>query len=253
MNEIQEKKQLTDRHKKAIAIIAFVIFLVFCGAVTWFIGRPMIKLIKQPEQFRSWVDSHGFFGNLIFLGMMILQVIIALIPGEPLEIGAGYAFGAVEGSILVLIGTMLGSLLVFLLVRKFGVKLVEVFFSLDKIKNLKMLRDKKRLNFIVFFVFFLPGTPKDLLTYAVGLTDIPIRNFLILTSVARLPSIITSTVAGGALGEENYLFAVIVFGVTLIISLIGLVLYNRFYLTPGQQSEPGRKEEHDEESDKICG
>ena len=228
MNEIQEKKQLTDRHKKAIAIIAFVIFLVFCGAVTWFIGRPMIKLIKQPEQFRSWVDSHGFFGNLIFVGMMILQVIIALIPGEPLEIGAGYAFGAIEGTLLCLIGTLLGSALVFLLVRHFGVKLVEVFFSIDKVRNLKILKNKKRLNLLVFLAFFLPGTPKDLLTYAVGLTEMPLKAFLILTTLARIPSVVTSTVFGNAVNEQNYLFAGIVLGATLILSIAGLLIYNRF-------------------------
>ena len=225
MNE--EKGKITNRHKKAVGVIAFLTFLLFCGLVGWYIGKPMLALLKEPETFRRWVASHGFFGYLIFIGMTVIQVIVALIPGEPLEIGAGYAFGAFMGSILSLIGTVLGGLIVFLLVRRFGIKLVEVFFPIEKIRNLKILRNEKRLNVIMFFAFFLPGTPKDLLTYAVGLTDIPLKSFLILTSIARLPSIITSTVAGNALGKERYLFAVIVFAITLGASLIGLWVYNK--------------------------
>lgn len=220
---------MTDLHKKVVAVIAFVIFLLFCGAVTWFIGKPMIRLIKQPEQFREWVDSHGLFGNILFVGMMILQVIIALIPGEPLEIGAGYAFGAIEGTLLCLIGTLLGSALVFLLVRRFGVKLVEVFFSIDKVRNLKILKNKKQLNFVVFIAFFLPGTPKDLLTYAAGLTEMPLKAFLIITTFARIPSIVTSTVFGNAINQQNYLFAVLVLGATALLSVAGLFIYNKFY------------------------
>lgn len=220
---------MTDSHKKVVAVIAFVIFLLFCGAVTWFIGKPMIRLIKQPEQFRDWVDSHGLFGNILFVGMMVLQVVVALIPGEPLEMGAGYAFGAIEGTVLCVIGTVLGSMLVFLLVRHFGIKLVEVFFSVEKVRNLKILKNKKQLNFVVFIAFFLPGTPKDLLTYAVGLTEMPLKAFLIITTFARIPSIVTSTVLGNAINQQNYLFAIIVLGATALLSVAGLFIYNKFY------------------------
>ena len=63
----------------------------------------MIEFVSEPEKFRLWVNSHGFFGKIAFVGMVFFQVVLALIPGEPLEIGAGYAFGAVEGTILTVI------------------------------------------------------------------------------------------------------------------------------------------------------
>lgn len=216
---------LNKKQQRAIAISAFVLFLAFCGIVGWFIGKPMIEFVSEPEKFRLWVDSHGFWGKITFVGMIIFQVVIALVPGEPLEIGAGYAFGAIEGTLLCVIGTTLGSLLVFLLVRKIGVRLVEVFFSQEKINSLKILKSSKKRNFLIFLVFFLPGTPKDLITYFVGLTDVKPLNFLVLVSVARLPSIITSTLGGDALGVEEYKTAIIVFVITLLISLIGWLLY----------------------------
>jgi len=223
---IKSKSELlTERQKRIISITVFGLFILFCAVVGWFIGRPMINFVSEPEKFRAWVDAHGFLGKLSFVAMVAFQVIIALVPGEPLEIGAGYAFGAIEGTILCVLGITLGSVFVFFLVRKFGIKLVEVFFSREKINTLKFLKNSKKRNFLIFLIFFLPGTPKDLITYFAGLTDIKLSHFLILASIARLPSVITSTVGGGALGVENYKSAIIVFAVTLAISVAGWVVY----------------------------
>lgn len=202
--------------------------MLFLGAVTWFVGRPMITFVSEPEKFRVWVDSHGFLGKLSFIGMVFFQVVLALIPGEPLEMGGGYAFGVVEGTILTVIGTVLGSITVFFLVKKFGVKLCEVFFSQEKILSLKILQNKKRRDILAFLIFFLPGTPKDLVTYFLGLTDIKLSYVLFLSGIARLPSIITSTLGGDALGVQKYTTAIIVFGITLIVSGIGVLIYKKF-------------------------
>ena len=227
MSTQNEERHLTTKQKKIISVIVLVLFLGFSALVAWFIGKPMISLVSEPEKFRGWVESRGNWGRLIFIGMMVFQVLIALVPGEPLEIGAGYAFGAVEGTLLCVIGITLGSLLVFFLVRKFGVRLVEVFFSIEKIRSLKFLQNEKRLDAIIFLIFFIPGTPKDLLSYFVGLTDINPLHWFIIVTIARLPSIITSTVGGNALGGQEYKFAVTVFAVTLIISVCGALIYNK--------------------------
>lgn len=227
MSTQNEERHLTAKQKKIISVCVLVLFLGFSALVAWFIGKPMISLVSEPEKFRGWVESRGNWGRLIFIGMMVFQVLIALVPGEPLEIGAGYAFGAVEGTLLCVAGVTIGSLLVFGLVRRFGIRLVEVFFDTGKIKQLKFLQNEKRLDLITFIVFFLPGTPKDLLTYFVGLTDIKLSKFILIVSIARLPSIITSTVGGSALGIGRYELAAIVFGGTVIISLLGLFIYNR--------------------------
>lgn len=218
---------ITEKQKKVLSVIVFLLFLAFCGVVGWFIGKPMLEFFDDPQKFKAWVDEKGMLGRIAFIGMVFFQVVIALVPGEPLEMGAGYAFGAIEGTILCMIGITLGSIAVFLLVRKLGVRFVEVFFSREKINSLKFLKNKKRRAVITFLVFFLPGTPKDLLTYFVGLTDIKMSHFILLASVARLPSIITSTIGGGALGDKEYITAGIVFAATLLFSLGGLLIYNR--------------------------
>ena len=222
-----EQNSLSEKQKKFISSLVIILFFLFCGIVGWFIGRPMIEFVSEPQQFRAWVDKSGIWGRIAFVGMVVFQVVIALLPGEPFEIGAGYAFGLIEGTLLCVLGITIGSMIVFTLVKRFGVKLVEVFFNLEKIRSLKFLQNKKKLNIFVFLLFFLPGTPKDLLTYFLGLTSVNRGKVIFLSAIARLPSVITSILGGSALVSKQYILAIIVFCVTLIISLLGYIIYNQ--------------------------
>lgn len=223
----EEKQTISPRGKKVASIFAIAVFVLLSVAAFWFVGRPLMEYISDPQGFRIWVDAHGILGKLCFVGLMALQVVIAIIPGEPLEIFAGYAFGFWQGTLLCLAGALLGSVIVFMLVRTFGIKLVEAFFPIEKIHSASFVRDAKRLNLLVFIVFFIPGTPKDILAYVVGLTPMKLSVWVLITLTARIPSVITSTIGGDALGTQNYAFAAVVFGVTLIISALGLLAYKR--------------------------
>ena len=216
---------MTRRRQRLLAGLSFAGFILLSLAAAWVVGRPMLRLVRTPELFREWVDTHGAGGRLAFLGMVVIQVVIAIIPGEPLEIGAGYAFGFWEGTLLCLLGITAGSVLVFLLVRRFGVRLVEVFFSREKIRSLRFLGDSRRRDMLIFLVMLIPGTPKDLLSYFVGLTDIKLSRWVVIAALARIPSVVTSTAGGDAVGEKRYLFALAVFAGTLVISGLGLAVY----------------------------
>ena len=216
---------MEKHHQKAVWICAVVIFLLFCGLVGWFVGVPMIRLAENPEAFRMWVDEYGLWGKLIFIGMVFIQVLVALIPGEPVELAAGYAFGFWEGTLLSMVGILLGSLVIFLLVRKFGVRLVEVFFSHKDIKQLNFLKNSKKTVIVAFLLMLIPGTPKDFLSYFAGLTNLKLWQWLAIVAVARIPSLVTSTATGAAAGERNYILAVIMLAVTVLISIFGIVYY----------------------------
>lgn len=221
-----KKLILALTNKKIIAIFLAAVFAFALVLVAIKIGKPLINYISEPEKFREWIDSYGIFSRLIFVALVVLQVVVAIIPGEPFEIAAGYIFGAVEGTILSIIGTLIGSVIVFWFVRVFGVKFVEIFYSREKINSLKFLKNTKKLTLITYIVFLIPGTPKDLLTYFVGLTNIKFSSWVLIASVARLPSIVTSTVGGDALGVKKYELAIIVFAITIFISVVGMIIYN---------------------------
>lgn len=216
---------MTEKHRKIVLIIAVLIFIAFMALITVFVGGPIVKFAENPEQFRGWVDASGIWGRVLFMGMVVLQVLVAFIPGEPIELAAGYAFGFWEGSLLTLAGFLVGSWLVFALVRRFGVKLVEVFFDKKKLDEIKFLKNTKKTKVISFILMIIPGTPKDMLSYFAGLTKLTTAEWLLIVAVGRLPSLVTSTLTGAAAGEENYLLSGITLAVTLILSVAGIIYY----------------------------
>ena len=108
-------------NKKIFKIFFVVIVLLLVGVVCWYVGNPLVKFASEPEKFRIWVNSNGVWGRFAYVGMMILQIIAAFLPGEPFEMVAGYAFGTIEGTALCFIASAIGSILVLLLTRKFGI------------------------------------------------------------------------------------------------------------------------------------
>jgi len=223
----KETKRLSPVQKKVAAGAGLFVFVIFFFLLGWFVGRPLVRFFSEPEAFRAWVDEHGAWGRLAYVGLVFFQVIVAVIPGEPLEIGGGYAFGTFQGTLYCFLGASLGSLVVFALVRWIGVRVVEIFFSLEKIRSLRFLRKSAGRNFLFLTVFMLPGTPKDLLSYFAGLTDIGWIPWLFISSFGRLPSIVSSTLGGSALGEKNYVAAAVVFAVTFCFSGAGFFVYRQ--------------------------
>lgn len=204
-----------------LAVIAVVCLICYV------VGKPLVEFASEPEKFRLWVDSNGIWGRLAYMGMMILQIIAAFLPGEPFEMVAGYAFGAVEGTILCLLASAIGSILVLLVVRKFGMRLVKVFFSDQQINSVKFLRSSPKRIFLFTLIFALPGTPKDLLCYFAGITDIKLWILMLICSFGRIPAVITSTLGGDALGTQSYIYAIIVLAITALLSLIGVLIFSK--------------------------
>lgn len=216
-----------EKQKKTVYSFAVSAFILIMVAVGWFIGRPMIRLAQDPEAFRLWVDSYGIWGRLLFVGIVVFQVLIAFVPGEPIELAAGYIFGVLEGSLLTMGGFLLGSWIIFVLVRRFGVKLVEVFFSKEKIREVSFLKNPKKSKVLAFVLMTIPGTPKDFLSYFAGLMPISLKEWLSIVAISRTLSLVTSTVSGAAAGNENYILSAIMFAVTALISGIGILYYRR--------------------------
>lgn len=213
-----------NRKRKLLAGISITVVVVLVLLVTWFLWRWLASF--SQEGLRDYIQSFGAAGWIVFLVLQILQVFIALIPGELLESVAGFVFGPVFGTLLCYAGVAIASSLVFVLTRKFGVKLVEVFISREKINQLRFLNTEKKRDLLIFMAFFIPGTPKDLLTYFVGLTEIRLGAFLAISLVARIPSVVTSTFGGHLLGEGEYVLAIVIYALTAVISLLGMLGYN---------------------------
>lgn len=233
------------RRRKCVSILSLAAILIIFSLIAYYVGRPLLRQFRDsPETFREYVEEHGLLGQATMIGIVMLQVVIALIPGELFELGAGFVFGWLEGTLLCLIGMALASILVYAVVRKFGVKIVSLFFSADKINRFSFLRSHKKLNLLTFILFLIPGTPKDLLTYLIGLTPMPLHTFLWISTLARIPSVVSSAVTGSLMQSDRTLAAVITYGVTLLISAICILWYRK--ISKAENAETMENDETDE-------
>lgn len=214
---------MNETFKKVIKIASIAIFITIICILAYI----SYQVAMDKESFKLWMDANGILGRLVFVGMVILQIMVAIVPGGPIEVAGGYAFGAVEGTILFIMGATIGSVIVFLLVRKFGRKVVELYFEEHEIKKLSFLKDDKKRDVFFLILFVIPGTPKDLLCYVAGLTKMKFGMFLVICSIGRLPAVIGSAISGSALSGEKLITAIVALAITVILSGIGIILYYR--------------------------
>ncbi len=221
-NEYTKKRKITG-------FFALALLLVLCLAVTWEVSAKILEIGGDPDGVKLFVRSFGLAGWLVALGLQFLQIVVAFIPGELIETGMGYAFGAWVGTLLCYVGLALGELTVFAIIRLFGKRAVEYFVPIEKLDKFKNINDDK-LKKTIFILFLIPGTPKDLLTYFAPLTNISLSEFMPLSLIARFPSIVSSTIGGNLLGEGKYFHAALLYAATGILSIAGLKIYDMILL-----------------------
>ena len=211
------------KKSKAALIISILsaVFLALTVLGIWFMRHYLL----DPAYVREKIGEHYVLGAIALVLISAVQVIVALIPGELVEIAAGYCFGSWVGSLLCLAGIVLGSCTTILLVRYWGSRLVYAFYPKEKIDALPIINDPPKRNILTFILFVIPGTPKDLFTYAIGLTDMSIPLYIALTTAARFPSVILSTLSGDAVGTKNYSMAIVFITITAVVSGVGLLIY----------------------------
>ncbi len=211
--------------KKLLWTAVIGCILAAMTAISIFVAVPMIRLAENPAAFKAWVDGFGFWGQFVFVGMLMLQVIVAFIPGGPFELAAGYAYGVLQGSLLCMAAFLLGSMVIFLLVRKFGMRFVEQFVSKKEIKQLEFLRNPRKTRTLAFVLMVIPGSPKDALNYIAGLTNLQLPEWLLIVFIGRIPALVSTVISGAAAGEKNFVLSIAVLGLTSVVSGIGVLYY----------------------------
>lgn len=218
------------KNKKILLYLIIAVFFLVASILLCIYVTPALTALAHDDArdaFKERIEGLGIGGVFAMLFIQILQVFVAFIPGEPVEILMGVMYGTVGGLLLSLLGCAIGSALVFMAVRKFGQPLFEFFFEKKHLDRFAFLRNSKKLELFTFILFFIPGTPKDLLTYFAPLTPIDFWVFLFITIFARIPSIITSTYAGSTILEGNLLKTILIFAATAIIGISGIIVGNK--------------------------
>ena len=218
-----------DKKKyKILKIVVLIVAILLLIALTIYLFPMAKKLFDEQgrEVFKEEIQSSGFTGMLILLGLQGVQILLPILPGEPIEILAGMCYGPIGGFVFLTISVFLITTLIFFTVRKLRRSFVYGVCSEEKIKKLensKLFKNPKKIEYIMLILFLIPGTPKDLLVYIAGLLPIKPLRFIIISTFARFPSIISSTMAGNSIVEGNWKLGILLY--VLIFLLVGIIIF----------------------------
>ena len=213
-------------------ILTIIVLILIIGIIAYLF--PVMKNLSSLEgqvAFKQKVEDSGILGMLSLFGLQVAQIFLIIVPGEPIEILAGMCYGGLWGTVFIMISAFIISTTIFLLVRKFGKKFVYSFCSEEKVKkieNSKLFNSPKKIEMIMLILFLIPGTSKDLLVYIAGLLSIKPLKFILISSIARFPSVISSTLAGENLAVGDWKMSIILYAIVFILVAIIVFIINKF-------------------------
>lgn len=237
-----------NRKKIIIRAVIAVVYLVLTVAISVLV-YPYVNDMTTHEgrmHLKELMESYKWLGILLFVVVQALQVIIVIIP--PVQIIGGMLYGWFFGAVLSYAGLFLGSVAVFWLVKLIGYPLVETFIAKKHIKKFKFLEDEKRLEFILFLLFLIPGVPKDALAYLVPLTKIKPRNYFLYVLPARIPAVIISTVFGKNVVSGNIPGTIIVTAILIILAFLGFFYKDKIINKLHRKKKPQKKSDNDKKN-----
>ncbi|MDP7180539.1 MAG: TVP38/TMEM64 family protein [Candidatus Woesearchaeota archaeon] len=211
-----------EKNRKILKFVIAVIILVSLSILLW---EPLISLLSNTQKFKELILGYGMFSPLILIVFVILQVLIAPIPGQAIGLASGYIFGTALGTTYSMIGLIIGSYIAFVLSRRYGRPFVEKVVDkkiLNKFDELCM----KGGIFTIFLIFLFPATPDDAICFIAGLTNIRIRTLVIVSAIGRLPGFLILNLMGDGIAAHNYETSLLLFALLIIVSAV-LFVYRK--------------------------
>lgn len=207
--------------KKTIGGLVFSVFVL--GGIFYLLYvHGFISYFTDKARLLHFINEHRAYASLIFIGLQVLQVIAAPVPGEVTGFVGGMFFGTGAGILYSTIGLTLGSWLAFMLARLAGRPLVELVVKAETIKRYDYVMKHKGL-FLAFLMFLIPGFPKDILCYLLGLGHMGQRDFLFVSTSGRLLGTTLLTLGGSLFRNRRYGALFTLFGLSLVVILLAMV------------------------------
>jgi uncharacterized membrane protein YdjX (TVP38/TMEM64 family) len=197
-----------DKAKLALSIgilallTAAMIWLALSGHLQRY-WREGIDLFENREQLRAYLQSWGPRAPLAFIAIQALQVVISPIPGELTGLLGGFLFGTTLSVVYSMAGLTLGSAAAFLLARIIGQPLVNLAISQKTMEKFRFVT-QVRGTVATLVLFLIPGFPKDVLSYLLGMSPMSFLTFLVVCGIGRIPGTIMLGYSGAAVYKESW-------------------------------------------------
>ncbi len=222
-----EKKKSLKNNLLIVAGLVLLEAVIIAMALVmdhYYSGEKGVELKATLQEYQQMLSGFGFWSYPVMVIVQILQMLLALIPGGPLAFLFGFMFGTVGGAIVGTIGNIIGTAMIVWAVNRFGMKFVNMFVNSKGFEKLKFLHNPKKRDLLIFILFLIPGTPKDLITFFAPFTKAKPSRIVILATLGRLPALILSTSIGDTLAAGNIWATVMLITVTMLAGGVSIFL-----------------------------
>jgi len=182
-------RMMRDNRHRAVCVL--VLALLLAMAAVWHWHRSLWDFFTDQERLREWVAGFGPLGPLVSVALNVVQVLVAPVPGQFINLVNGYLYGIWLGGLYSLAGLVLGSALAMWLSRRLGRPLVERLVDASTLARWDRLAAGRGALFF-FLIFLFPLLPDDVACFIIGLSALPIPQMLLLATLGRLPGLIFS-------------------------------------------------------------
>ncbi|MFA9398780.1 MAG: TVP38/TMEM64 family protein [Clostridiaceae bacterium] len=207
--------------KKLFLYIIISIILILFIAIAY--KNVDFSFLLNVEKMKEFVLKYGSYSFIIYIILQIIQVILFFIPGEIVQIAGGSIFGVYLGSILSVIGISIGSFITYNISNKFGRNFVNKYIPQDKIRYFNKNFGDSRKNLGIFIIYLIPGMPKDIIGYICGVSTIKIKDFMIYSTIGRIPCIAISAYFGEKFTSKDYTTVIVIAVVMTLLFIIGTI------------------------------
>ena len=223
-------RNISKQKKIAIFISILTALLIILIVIVVFRVRfeRYWALVRDPaslQSFVSWIDSVGPAGIPVLIVCQISQIVIAFLPGGLIELASGMLYGVWLGLLISMTGISIGSFAAGKISKIIGKKIIQRFVPSRQFDHYIAFCENKRFLSLILFFFFLPGVPKDLLIYAVGLSGTLTFRFWLLITLVRIPSVLVAVMAGDKFGSGEFTASFVIYGCFLIVGLVGSIIH----------------------------
>jgi uncharacterized membrane protein YdjX (TVP38/TMEM64 family) len=208
------------------AIVVFIIYRYHPHL--WIPLNRAWEFLPDHHRLKEFISSFGVYSPIAFILLQATQVVVAPIPGEATGFLGGYLFGTWAGMIYSTVGLTLGSWIAFSLARIFEKRAIERFVSLKVRKKFDYLGSRGGI-ILSFLLFLIPGFPKDVLCYILGLTPMSLSVFLIISTIGRIPGVLMATLQGAKAFEHQYEIFLILLGISTLIILVFYIYHEKIH------------------------
>jgi len=191
---------------KVLAVLKFVFLIVLLAGVPLYVilAHPeFIEWMKDREALESFLDAHRNHALLILFAFQIVQIVIAVIPGQAAQFAGGYAVGLFSGFAVCMAGVIVGTALSYAIARLLGRDFVTFFFSRRTTFDIEEKMRSKRAHALVFVLYLIPMLPKDAVAYVAGACGYPLKLLLLISTIARTPAMLLGIAMGAQLRSGN--------------------------------------------------